>query len=182
MRHLLSFGIFSKAPLPEQSSRKSPANSRYWKDVPMSDKDQIAQLISVASDAVRLQGVQRIAASKLLNYDGEVYPSDGCAITLSVLLQDSGIDVADTFMAFDLGNILKEREWQMVAPGQQKPGDIGSTCGAEPAHGEDHIYLVLTAVNFDEMIIADNQDTHPHFRFVSGQGGKTPTRFFLRAA
>jgi hypothetical protein len=31
------------------------------------------------------------------------------------------------------------------------------------------------------MVIADNQDTVPHFRYASGKGGKSPTRFFLRA-
>jgi hypothetical protein len=31
------------------------------------------------------------------------------------------------------------------------------------------------------MVIADNQATEPHFRYASGQGGKSPTKFFLRA-
>jgi hypothetical protein len=57
---------------------------------------------------------------------------------------------------------------------------LGSTCGTEAHHGFDHIYLVLKKLNDDEMVIADNQSTQPHFRFASGQG-KTPTKFFLRA-
>jgi len=32
------------------------------------------------------------------------------------------------------------------------------------------------------MVIADNQQPAPHFRYASGNGGKSPTKFFLRAA
>jgi hypothetical protein len=118
----------------------------------------------------------------LLDYDGEIYPKDGCAITLSVLLQDAGIAVKDTYQAFALGNLLKARKWDVISIGEQRIGDVGSTCGATPVHGRDHIYLVLDVLNSDEMVIADNQQTKPHFRFVSGKGGKTPTKFFLRAS
>jgi hypothetical protein len=52
----------------------------------VSDKDQIDSLVALASDANQLQAAQHAAAQRLLNYDGEVYPQDGCAITLSVLL------------------------------------------------------------------------------------------------
>jgi hypothetical protein len=48
-------------------------------------------------------------------------------------------------------------------------------------HGDDHVYLVLDNTDADEMIIADNQHTEPHPRWISGKGGKTPTRYFLRA-
>jgi hypothetical protein len=146
------------------------------------DKDKIADLLAIASDPVRLMNAQHIAAAKLLEYDGEVYPSDGCAVTLSVLLQDAGIDVQDVFQAITLGDVLRQRGWTSVPLSQEQAGDIGSTCGMVPVHGQDHIYLVLRPVNSDEMIIADNQETHPHFRFISGAGGKTPTRFFLRAS
>jgi hypothetical protein len=124
---------------------------------------------------------QHVAAVRLLKYDGEIYPSDGCAITLSVLLQEAGIVVADTYRAFDLGNLLADnRGWQFVPVGQQMPGDLGSTCGSAPHHGTDHIYLVLKLVNSDEMVVADNQAEAPHFRWASGKG-KSPTTFFLRA-
>jgi hypothetical protein len=146
----------------------------------MSDLDQIPGLIKLASDPGQLQNAQHIAAQRLLDFDGEVFPSDGCAITLSVLLQDAGIDVPDTFQALTLGTVLKNRGWTTIQLGEQKPGDVGSTCGPQPDHGRDHIYLVLEALNSDEMVIADNQNPQPHFRFVSGQGGKTPTKFFLR--
>jgi hypothetical protein len=146
------------------------------------DKQHIAALLQLASDPDQLVAAQEIAARRLLNFDGEVFPSDGCAITLSVLLQEAGIDVPDTFRAFDLGNKLKnDRGWQVVAIGKQQAGDVGSTCGPRPHHGTDHIYLVLRPVNSDEMVIADNQKAAPHFRWASGKG-RSPTTFFLRAS
>lgn len=148
----------------------------------MSDKDRIATLISIASDGSRLQAAQHVAAQRLLAYDHEIYPSDGCAITLSVLLQEAGIDIPDTFGALDLARALKkDRGWQVIDNGSQQPGDVGTTCGKVPDHGSDHIYLTLKLVNSDEMVIADNQQPAPHFRWVSGKGGKTPTKYFLRA-
>jgi hypothetical protein len=149
---------------------------------PSSDREHISDLIRLASDVSQLQEAQRNAAWKLLKFDGEIYPLDGCAITLSILLQEAGISIKDTFQAFALGNLLKsERNWKTVEVGQQKNGDVGSTCRSQPIHGEDHIYLVLRALNPDEMVVADNQAVEPHLRYASGKGGKTPTRFFLRA-
>jgi hypothetical protein len=148
----------------------------------MSDGQSIPKLIRLASDAEQLVAAQHIAAKRLLDFDGEVFPSDGCAITLSVLLQESGIPVNDTFQALALGNVLKsKRSWQVIDVGAQKEGDVGSTCGPQAHHGVDHIYLVLKVLNSDEMVVADNQRPNPHFRFASGQGGRTPTKFFLRA-
>jgi hypothetical protein len=147
----------------------------------MGDAQFIPGLVKFASDVHQLQGAQHVAADRLLKFDGEVFPSDGCAITLSVLLQDTGIPVKDTFKAIDLGNVLKKRNWVVVPVGEQKEGDVGSTCGDVAHHGFDHIYLVLKVLNADEMVIADNQQPKPHFRFASGNGGKTPTKFFLRA-
>jgi hypothetical protein len=147
-----------------------------------SDGQHVAALLTLASDASQLVAAQRVAAARLLRYDGEVYPADGCAITLSVLLQEAAIAVADTYLAFDLAGILKnDRGWQFIPVGEQQPGDVGSTCGSVPHHGTDHIYLVLKTVNSDEMVVADNQAETPHFRWASGKGGKSPTRFFLRA-
>jgi kumamolisin len=144
------------------------------------DGSKIANLLRVASDPTQLQAAQATAAKRLLTYDGEQYPSDGCAITLSVLLQESGINVPDTFQAIVLGRLLAKRGWKQIPLGSQAAGDIGSTCFQTPHHGTDHIYLVLRPVNADEMVIADNQATEPHFRFASGKG-KSPTQFFLRA-
>jgi hypothetical protein len=146
----------------------------------MGDGQFIPSLLKIASDAGQLVAAQHVAAQRLLAFDGETYPSDGCAITLSVLLQDSGIAVKDTFLAIDLGNVLKKRGWQVIALGEQKEGDVGSTSGAQANHGFDHIYTVLKVLNSDEMVVADNQQPQPHFRFASGNG-KTPTKFFLRA-
>jgi len=139
-------------------------------------------LVKLASDADQLLAAQHMAAKRLLDFDGEIFPKDGCAITLSVLLQEAGIQIKDTYQAIALGNLLKGRKWQVVPIGSQKVGDVGSTCGPVAHHGQDHIYLVLNVLNSDEMVIADNQQTKPHFRFVSGKGGKTPTKFFLRAS
>ena len=144
------------------------------------DSQFIATLVSIASDTNKLVAMQHIAARKLLDYDGEVYPSDGCAITLCVLLQNAGIAVKGTFLAIDLGHVLESRNWQVIPVGQQRVGDVGSTCGTVPHHGRDHIYLVLKVLNADEMIVADNQEPSPHFGYASGKG-RTPTRFFLRA-
>jgi hypothetical protein len=77
----------------------------------MGDSQYIPALSKMASNADQLLAAQHVAAKRLLDYDGETYPSDGCAITLSVLLQDSGISVKDTYLAIDLGNVLKKRNW-----------------------------------------------------------------------
>jgi len=147
-----------------------------------SDISKIEKLVSIASQKGSLIEVQNKAAKKLLDYDGEIYPSDGCAITLSVLLQDAGISVPDLFMAIELTSELKnKRKWEIIPLGQQQAGDIGTTCGNTAQHGSDHIYLVLKKINDDEMLIADNQAREPHFRWASGEGGKTPTKYFLRA-
>jgi hypothetical protein len=148
---------------------------------PKPDGQSLPTLIKIASDPAQLVGAQHIAAKRLLDFDGEVFPSDGCAITLSVLLQEAGIPVANTYPALAMGNVLKGRGWQVVPIGSQQAGDVGSTCGPTPHHGYDHIYLVLRLVNSDEMVVADNQAEAPHFRWASGKGGKTPTTFFLRA-
>ena len=139
----------------------------------------IAEAIQIGSNSDSLLAVQHAAARKLLKYDGEQYPHDGCGITLSTLLQEAGFDVPDTYQALALGNVLRQHGWTLVPVGQQHAGDVGSTCGPIAHHGSDHIYLVLKSMG-DEMIIADNQAIAPHFRWASGKGGKTPTKFFLR--
>jgi hypothetical protein len=145
------------------------------------DKARIPTLLQLARNVSTLDSVQEKSAAELLAYDGEVYPHDGCAITLSVLLRDAGINVPLIYQAVALGQHLRGvRKWEVIPVGQQAPGDVGSTCGSKAHHGSDHIYLVLKKLNDDEMLIADNQSTQPHFRFASGQG-KTPTKFFLRA-
>jgi hypothetical protein len=148
----------------------------------MSDYEQVARMLELAADANTLQAVEQTAARKILAFDGEKFPADSCAITQSCLMQSAGLDVPDTYQALAFGNMLKKRGWQVVPVGKQAQGDMGSTCGAVADHGNDHVYFVLYIVNADEMVIADNQASAPHFRFASGKGGKTPTKFFLRAA
>jgi len=144
------------------------------------DSGAIDRLVSLGSSPQSLRAAQSIAAQRLLAFDGETFPHDGCAITLSVLLQQAGIPVSDTFTAIEMGQVLLRRGWRRIPVGQQQRGDMGSTCGPVAHHGTDHIYLVLRDVNDDEMVIADNQDPAPHFRFASGRG-RSPTTFFLRA-
>jgi hypothetical protein len=147
----------------------------------MGDKTRIPTLLQLAGKVSTLDSAQAKAAAELLAYDGEVYPHDGCAITLSVLLRDAGINVPPIYQAIELGKVLRDvRKWEVIRVGQQAPGDVGSTCDSKANHGFDHIYVVLKKLNDDEMLIADNQSTQPHFRFASGHG-KTPTKFFLRA-
>jgi hypothetical protein len=74
---------------------------------PITDKQNIPTLLGMASDSNQLVAAQSVAAKRLLAYDKKIYASDGCAITLSILLQEAEIAVADTFLAFDLGNLLK---------------------------------------------------------------------------
>jgi hypothetical protein len=147
----------------------------------MADKQFVEGLVASAANPEELLAAQHAAAQKLLRFDGERYPTDGCAITLSCLLQAAGIDVADTYLALSLGVLLERRGWMRVACGRQEKGDVGSTCGGVINHGTDHIFLVLEAMGKDEMVVADNQAPVPHFRYASGKGGKTPTKFFLRA-
>jgi hypothetical protein len=105
----------------------------------MGDGPRIPDLVKLASDADQLVAAQHMAAKRLLDFDGEIFPKDGCAITLSVLLQEAGIPVKDTYQALALGNLLKGRKRQVVPIGGQKVGDVGSTCGPIAHHGQDHI-------------------------------------------
>jgi len=146
----------------------------------MSDGKKIARVLEIAANAGELQAAQHVAAQRLLKATGIRYPHDGCAITLSVLLQEAGINVPNTFQAILIKRVLQKRGWTVVPIGKQRPGDVGSTCGPSARHGRDHVYLVVKDVNHDEMVIADNQAHAPHFRWASGHG-KTPTKFFLRA-
>ena len=149
----------------------------------MSDAERIPELIQGASDPAAILTAQHAAARKLLAFDGEIYPSDGCAITLSTFLQTAGVTIPNTFQALALVNLLEKRGWQKIPVGQQKAGDVGTTVyGGVPHHGVDHVYLVLRVIGVNENVIADNQRPVPHLRSVSGHpDGKSPTRFYLRA-
>lgn len=145
------------------------------------DRARIPGLLATAVDPDRLCAVQALAARRLLDPDGEVYPADGCAITLTLLMRGAGFEVHELYWAIDVPAMLLSRGWREVPPGGQRAGDIGSTCREGTHHGEDHVFLVVRCVNPDEMIVVDNQAAYPHFRWASGQGGKTPTAMFYRA-
>jgi hypothetical protein len=145
----------------------------------MSDKDQIPELIRRGGSAAGLKAARLEAARAL-----DTYPHNGCAVHLSALLRQSGIDVTMTRGGGRLARAIERRGWHRIAVGSQQPGDVGVTFDNDPTPpGADHIYLVVKTNGPDEMLIADNQRSSdaPHTRFASGHG-KTPTEFFLRAA
>jgi hypothetical protein len=140
------------------------------------DKDYIAKLIEIGSSAKGLAHAQAIAKAAW-----PPFPHNGCAANLSALLQLAGINVPMTLGAGKLAHIIRQRGWSHIDVGDQEPGDIGVTFDEGGNPGADHIYLVIVAIDKDEMTIADNQDTVPHHRFASGKG-RTPTEYFLRSA
>lgn len=145
-----------------------------------SDADRVSNLIEIGSSKDGLAEAQKIAA-KALKEVGEVFPHNGCAATLSALLQLSGIKIPMILGAGKLAHTIESRGWSRVSGGKQQSGDVGVTFDEGGNPGADHIYLVLRSVDGDEMVIADNQDPAPHSRFASGHG-KTPTEYFLRAS
>jgi hypothetical protein len=151
-------------------------------DENLHDYRHISALLQIASAAPCLAFTQYLASQKLFDFARIVFPKSGCAIMLSLLLREAGISVTDIYQAIGLGKALKaDRKWSVIPVGEQRSGDIGLTCGEQPNHGADHIYLVLSVLSSDKMVIVDNQALMPHFRFASGKGGTTPTRRFLRA-
>lgn len=150
----------------------------------MSDAQFIPKLVQIAGNSTTLDMAQRQAATAIKEFDGENYPSDSCAITQSKLFQSAGIGIPNTYQALAFVNMLQEkRGWKPVPRGEKlMPGDLGTTCfGGVPHHGIDHVYIVVRPMNPNENLIADNQSDEPHFRYVDGQGGKSPTTMFLRA-
>ncbi len=148
----------------------------------MSDVQFIPKLVELASAVGTLDQAEKVAAKELADVEHLVYPMDGCAITASTLLRMAGIDVPFTFLALGLDELLQKRGWMKIPPGQQKAGDLGSTCFGGIRHpGSDHIFVVCYNLNPQEMIVADNQAKYPHQRRTDGQDGKTRTDHFLRA-
>lgn len=147
----------------------------------MSDAAHIQKLVTLGSDLATLLQIEQEAARKLLAYTHQT--NNGCAITLSCLLQHAGINVADTYGAYALVNVLQDRNWVAVPSNALQPGDVGTTCHGKILHpGEDHVYLVLKQVSANEMVVADNERHYPHMRSVNGLGdGVTPSHLFLRA-
>jgi hypothetical protein len=144
-------------------------------------------LLAEAKDPASLRQVQQGAARRFYAYNGETCPEAACAITLSLLLQRAGLDIEDVFHAFHLTETLVKKGWSEIPVGNQRPGDIGTTCGDWPRHGADQIYLVVETNGDDEMVVVDCQQPTPHVRFASrigtliGGKRKPPTTYFLRA-
>jgi hypothetical protein len=148
------------------------------------DQSKIPKLIECASSSAGLTEARRQAA-EALGVSAKPKPiTNGCAATLSALMQLSGISIPMTLgagkLANRLGGSINSRRWESIAVGHQHPGDVGVTFDNGGNPGADHIYLVLKRLNADDMMIADNQDKVPHKRAASGKG-KTPTDYFLRA-
>jgi len=149
--------------------------------------DFIKCLLAEATDPGTLREVQKEAARRLCAHNGETYAENGSAITLSLLLQKAGLDIADVFGAFCLTEFLTKTGWKEIVVGNQRPGDIGTTCWDAPRNGADQLYLVVEVNGEDEMVVVDNQQAVPHVRFASRAGStiggklKPPTRYFLRA-
>jgi hypothetical protein len=139
------------------------------------DKDCIQKLVQLGTSSQSLVKAQTLAKKAW-----PPFPHNGCAANLSALLQMAGIAVPMTLGAGKLAHIIRSRGWTQIDVGKQAAGDVGVTFDEGGNPGADHIYLVIQAIDKDEMIIADNQDTAPHHRFASGKG-KTKTEYFLRA-
>lgn len=130
--------------------------------------------LDVADEARRMQ--------HLKDPDGDPYPRNGCASTLAVLLKRCGIDVGDEVYARRLAGLLLQRGWERVPVGQQRAGDVGTSCLDERHPGVDHVYFVLDVDHHGRMTVFDNQEgLLPHWRPADAQGTFDPTTTFLRA-
>lgn len=151
----------------------------------MSDLQCIPELIRLASNVDSLDLAEREASQALLAVESPKNAEelmDGCAATASSLLRMAGIDVEVTLLALGLDDLLQKRGWEKIPVGQEKAGDLGSTCYGGIRHpGTDHIFTVAKVLNPQEMIVADNQRSYPHQRRTDGKDGKTPADHFLRA-
>ncbi len=165
--------VFFEEPVLLSSSSSSIAATRSSSQ----DQDKIDTLTELGKDVSQIAKAQKIAKEAW-----SAFPHNGCAANLSALLQLSGIDVPMVLGAEKLAKTLKNRGWSVVKVGEQKPGDVGVTFDYDPTpSGADHVYLVLEVeANKDRMLISDNQDKAPHYRYASGHG-RTPTKYFLRA-
>lgn len=149
------------------------------------DQNCIGMLISNGSNIEELKKAQEIARQALQTV-GEVFPRNGCAATLSALLQMSGVDIKMTLgagkLVYLLGGSYNSRGWQHIPVGKQQAGDVGVCFDNCPPAGSDHVYLVLECIDSDRMMIADNQKPEKHQRSASGACGETQTEYFLRAS
>ncbi|MBY3278238.1 hypothetical protein [Rhizobium laguerreae] len=147
------------------------------------DVGRTEKLIEIGSSPDSIAKVQELA-KKTMKSIGYVYPRKACAATLSHFLREAGINMPITTGAQNLADRLRiNRHWERITVGKQLPGDVGVCYSmADDVPGADHVYLVIRCEGDDKMIIADNQlQGTTHSRYASGQGGKSPTEYFLRA-
>ncbi|WP_313539881.1 peptidoglycan-binding protein [Sphingomonas sp.] len=146
------------------------------------DAVHVAALIAQGTSEEGMRAARQTATDELAARGLPPYPKNACAVHLSALLQQAGIDVPMIAGAGKLAATLEKRGWRRVAVRQQQPGDIGVCFDNDHAiPGSDHVYLVVERIDEDAMMISDNQaGTAPHHRFATGRG-KTPTEYFLRA-
>jgi hypothetical protein len=155
------------------------------------DTEHIPDLLWNAKSEERLAEAQEIAAQALKEV-GEEFPHNGCAATLSALLQLARINVLMTLGAGDLAELLEEgRHWDRIGVGEQQTGDVGVTDDTGGNPGPDHIYLVVTPIRKlvvpikkNEMVIVDNQASTMHCRSALGnpEEDHVKTDYFLRAS
>ncbi|MBY5668065.1 hypothetical protein HFO32_04285 [Rhizobium leguminosarum] len=144
------------------------------------DADHIERLVELGSSRRSIADVHRRAA-EYMHGTGSVFPRNACAATLSAFLQMAGIPVRTMTGAGRLAEqIERDRNWDRIPVGGQRPGDVGVTYDTMAPPGADHVYLVVGVQDADLMTIADNQAPRPHERYASGRG-RTRTSYFLRA-
>lgn len=168
---------------PFEIEKEPPGPPRYEIEAPpaglFSDAgaaaEHVKELLAIANDPRRFALAQATCKRRQAQW-----PHNGCANMQSALLQMAGFGTPTIMLARVLGLYLEQHGWQKIAVGQERPGDLGSTCGAKPHPGVDHIYLVISARPNGWMWIADNQRKAPHERWVKGHG-KSPTTHYLRA-
>lgn len=145
------------------------------------DRDCIDKLIALGTDPASIVRIQDLAAREMMRNGLGHTLSNACAATLSIFLNEAGVDVPITLGAGRLARRLRDdRHWKPIDVGQQLAGDVGVTFDNKSPHGADHVYLVVERIDADLMQIADNQKPQRHRRAASGKG-KTPTEYFLRA-
>lgn len=153
----------------------------------LSDAAVMQEILKNSTSQDFLEAVHMIAAKKLFAYDGDQFPTHACAITLSVLFQQSGAKFPDLFGALELVNyVTGTRHWSVIDTRSQKAGDVGTTCNRTLRPGIDHVYTVIQVINPDENDVLDNQQNLTiHKRPIFNADPATwpsPTTKFLRPA
>ncbi|MBY5399485.1 hypothetical protein HFN01_32300 [Rhizobium leguminosarum] len=145
------------------------------------DAGCINELVALA-EGKGLRKARKVAAEALGISPGKTSITNGCALTLSHMLQQAGANIPLIDNSGRLAKHLeKDRNWKRVAVGDHQRGDVGVTYDNGGVDGADHIFLVLEVLGNDEVLTADNQDVEPHPRSLKEVGTYTETEYFLRA-